>query len=534
MTSVTSMTLVPSMAVAAIVFEEQPPVVASAPNRADIACFVGFIGRRRTPVPDSLRRWLFEQGWGPLPDSSPSYDPLLDVPVPIESWELFDRLFAWDQRPVDSAGSRLVSTYLGAAVRSFFFQGGRKCYVVRAGDPRPLTAARATRIAALTKLLPGYPQVFDASPVDRTTWHGAGHLFGLPDVSFLCLPDLADAVAVDSQPVVPLPAPPPGPEQWVECSPAEPPAPADRAVRGLRAPRCDEQGYDDWASAVRLMTDLLARSLREVQLVAAVPLPVAGGAAERDLLAFLGRRDGGPLTARPSTQLTGVASAFVQLVYPWARTLGSGGLPEQLESPEGVLTGVLARTVLAQGTFRSAAGAQLGDVYDLFPLLRRDQVYTAHPDTRDERASSHRLVERVSLFGRTPAGFVLLSDVTASLDESYRPAGVNRLVSAIVRAARRLGEAAVFEASSERLWMRLRDSLSGLLGALLRTGALQGATPAEAFDVACDRSTMSQSDLDNGRVVARVRFRAALPIEQITVALALEQGGQVSLLAPAA
>jgi phage tail sheath protein FI len=61
-------------------------------------------------------------------------------------------------------------------------------------------------------------------------------------------------------------------------------------------------------------------------------------------------------------------------------------------------------------------------------------------------------------------------------------------------------------------------------------GALGGASPAEAFQVRCDRSTMTQNDIDNGRVIARVEFVAASPIERITVVLAMDEGGQVSLL----
>jgi hypothetical protein len=41
---------------------------------------------------------------------------------------------------------------------------------------------------------------------------------------------------------------------------------------------------------------------------------------------------------------------------------------------------------------------------------------------------------------------------------------------------------------------------------------------------------MSQNDLDQGRVIAYVQFDAAAPIERITVALAMDEGGQVSLI----
>src|SRR2546423_2001364 len=56
-----------------LIFENQAPIVASPPNRADIACFVGFVGRRstlvqgvgrrNTTIPAEVWRWLCEQGW---------------------------------------------------------------------------------------------------------------------------------------------------------------------------------------------------------------------------------------------------------------------------------------------------------------------------------------------------------------------------------------------------------------------------------------------------------------------------------------
>jgi len=55
-------------------------------------------------------------------------------------------------------------------------------------------------------------------------------------------------------------------------------------------------------------------------------------------------------------------------------------------------------------------------------------------------------------------------------------------------------------------------------------GALDGASPAEAFDVHCDRTTMTQNDIDNGRIVAVVSFQAAASIELITVTLTVQAG----------
>lgn len=519
---------------AGILFETQSPITPSAPNRADIACFVGFVGRRDRPIPLVLQRWLEESGWaaGPYRRASAqvgadgSAPTLLDIPIPIESWNLFDQLFAWEHRPLGNGRDR-GTTYLGAAVRSFFAQGGQRCYVVRAGDPVSFTAPRTERLALIARLIPGYrPGAIgsvESSAMDRRSWQGIGHLFGLPDVSFLSLPDLPDLAGVDRSPPELEFSPPESPERFVECSEPEPAPPVDRPVQSLFAPRCDEAGYQEWASALHRVATWLAQQRREVQLVAGLPIPVAGSAAEQNLLAALSDRTAIGALGLSLNQFPGLSSAFMQLVYPWVQTSGGLNLPEQLENPEAVLVGLLAQNALTQGTFRTVANAPLTDRMNLFPLLPRAQVWT--PQTINGR--SYTLMERVSLFGMTPTGLRLLSDVTTSLSPDYRSASVNRLVSTIIRAARRLGEELVFEASGDALWARMRDSLNGLMLGLLQAGALSGKTPAAAFQVRCDRSTMTPNDLAQGRVVAEIQFTASRPIEQITVVLALSDGGQL-------
>jgi uncharacterized protein len=217
----------------------------------------------------------------------------------------------------------------------------------------------------------------------------------------------------------------------------------------------------------------------------------------------------------------------VQLAFPWVRTTGSAALPDGLEPPDGALLGVLARNALTRGTYWSAAGLPLAEVYDVEPVLRRDEL----GPSRDGRARGPSLADRVSILGRTPRGWALLSDVTSDDDETYRQASVSRLIGAIRRAARTLGESLAFEPSGEHLWARVRSVLEGMLLALYQEGALRGETAAEAFEVRCDRTTMSQADIDNGRTIAVVQFDAAPPIERITVVLALDAAGTVALLA---
>ena len=136
------------------------------------------------------------------------------------------------------------------------------------------------------------------------------------------------------------------------------------------------------------------------------------------------------------------------------------------------------------------------------------------------------LAERVCLVARQPDGWALQSDVTTSPDSAWRAGGVSRMIASLVRAARATGEAELFGANGPALWTRVRRHLEALLIAYWQEGGLGGATPDEAFEVRCDRSTMTQNDLDSGRLVARITVLPVAAIERITVVLALSAAGQ--------
>ena len=121
-----------------LVFVDQAPVVASHPNRADAALFVGHVLERSGPVPTPVSDWLHARGWDEVIDrrtgtGDPALNRLLDVPVPIETWDSFAQLFAWQVRPVPASSgpaTAVAATLLGAAVRSFFAQGGRGGHII--------------------------------------------------------------------------------------------------------------------------------------------------------------------------------------------------------------------------------------------------------------------------------------------------------------------------------------------------------------------------------------------------------------------
>ena len=59
----------------------------------------------------------------------------------------------------------------------------------------------------------------------------------------------------------------------------------------------------------------------------------------------------------------------------------------------------------------------------------------------------------------------------------------------------------VFEPNDELLWVRVKRTIDVFLNTVWRSGALAGGSPAEAFFVNVGRETMTQDDIDNGRLI---------------------------------
>lgn len=287
------------------------------------------------------------------------------------------------------------------------------------------------------------------------------------------------------------------------------------------------------AKKVQRVAGFVAQLRREVQLISSVPLLYPGLEESVSLLDLLHQHghladELDPLQVE-SIEHTSIASAFVQLGYPWLQTDNAWRLPQQLECPEGVITGMLANNALTRGTFRSATAIEPVDIIDVYPALSQHEIYNTHSDPGDE-TSSTALLDRVSIFSPTIDGIRLLSDVTTSNNNAYREASVSRLTALIIRASRLLGEEYIFETNGEGLWSRIKGHLTEMLGLLFQLGAFRGESTDQAFHVFCDRSTMTQNDLDAGRVIAQIQFLPTVSIETINVILNLvkTQGPAVS------
>jgi phage tail sheath protein FI len=71
----------------------------------------------------------------------------------------------------------------------------------------------------------------------------------------------------------------------------------------------------------------------------------------------------------------------------------------------------------------------------------------------------------------------------------------------------------VFEPNGEPLWEAVHRTVSAFLLNLWRDGSLVGAKQEEAFFVKCDQTTITQEDIDNGRLILLVGVASVKPAE---------------------
>jgi phage tail sheath protein FI len=105
-----------------------------------------------------------------------------------------------------------------------------------------------------------------------------------------------------------------------------------------------------------------------------------------------------------------------------------------------------------------------------------------------------------------------------------------RLVHRIVRAARRVVEPLVFDRNDRLLWFGVGRAISGVLMEAFRSGALQGATPDQAYRVRCDDTTNPPDVIDAGQVVCEIDLAPAAPMEFITLRLTIGAEGLLEVV----
>jgi phage tail sheath protein FI len=76
---------------------------------------------------------------------------------------------------------------------------------------------------------------------------------------------------------------------------------------------------------------------------------------------------------------------------------------------------------------------------------------------------------------------------------------------------------AVFEPNNDATWAKVKTAIKNFLMQTWKNGFLMGVNPQEAYFVKIDRTTMNQSDIDNGRLIVLIGIAPVKPAEFIII-----------------
>jgi uncharacterized protein len=102
---------------------------------------------------------------------------------------------------------------------------------------------------------------------------------------------------------------------------------------------------------------------------------------------------------------------------------------------------------------------------------------------------------------------------TASSDPEWKYVNLRRYFAYLERSIERGTQWVVFENNSEPLWANVRRTIEDFLFNEWKQGHLMGDKPESSYFVKCDRTTMTQNDFDNGRLVCLIGVAPVRPAE---------------------
>jgi phage tail sheath protein FI len=200
------------------------------------------------------------------------------------------------------------------------------------------------------------------------------------------------------------------------------------------------------------------------------------------------------------------------LYYPWVITQTN---PDPVP-PCGHVAGIYGRSDSKIGVFKAPANEEIFGVLDLEIQIDNGVQDKLNP-------------ARVNCLRAFPGrgirvwGARTLGSVPGDLKWLY--VNVRRLFLTVRRWIDLNMVWATFEPNDPRLWVRIQRELTTFLAKLQRDGALQGATPGEAFYIKCDAENNPPEIRDVGQVIIEIGLAPLAPAEFIVVRIVRLAGG---------
>ncbi len=204
---------------------------------------------------------------------------------------------------------------------------------------------------------------------------------------------------------------------------------------------------------------------------------------------------------------------YAAFYYPWIKVIDPEAGLLRLVPPGGHVAGIYARGDTERGVHKAPANEVVRGAADLEFQITKGEQDVLNP----------RGVNVIRAFpGR---GIRVWGARTLSSDTLWKYINVRRLFLYVEESIEEGTQWVVFEPNDEKLWGRVKATITEFLTRVWRDGALMGTKAEEAFFVKCDRTTMTQDDIDNGRLICIIGIAPVKPAEFVIFRIAQFPGG---------
>jgi phage tail sheath protein FI len=181
--------------------------------------------------------------------------------------------------------------------------------------------------------------------------------------------------------------------------------------------------------------------------------------------------------------------------------------------PSGHVLGVYARTDVERGVHKAPANEVVRGILGLQRLINKQEQDILNPSPVN--------INVIRDFRNNERGIRVWGGRVITSDTDWKYVNVRRLLIFIEKSIDRGLQWVVFEPNAEPLWARVRRTIGNFLTTVWRNGGLEGTKPEEAYFVKCDRTTMTQTDIDNGKLIVVIGVAPVKPAEFVIIRIGL-------------
>ena len=194
-------------------------------------------------------------------------------------------------------------------------------------------------------------------------------------------------------------------------------------------------------------------------------------------------------------------STYAAMYHPWLEMYDAGAKRSAYFPPSGAMAGIYARTDIERGVHKAPANEVVRGCTGLSCAYNEGEQDILNPMG----------VNLIRAF--TGRGIRVWGARTISSNGLWKYLNVRRLFIYVEESIKANTNWVVFEPNSTTLWNRVTRTIEAFLATCWRDGALAGSTPDQAFFVECGPTTMTQDDIDNGRLICQIGIAPVKPAE---------------------